>query len=462
MAPILNSELFLIADGSSYLVYAPLRRCVMRLNPENVNLLVRLQKGEFGETETKTDFFGCLVNNGIINGRPEEPPVASTGRGYAPVRTTLLLTTRCNLACRYCYAAGREPGLVMPEQVGRAALDYVAANCRQKGLKKLEVGFHGGGEPTMAWKELMGLATYAKEVASRNQLELRLGLATNACFCEKKARWIAAHFSNVNISLDGPPRIQDAMRPRKDGAPSSSMIRNTLRVFDECKTPYSFQSTITRETVREMPAIVRYLARHTRPGMLKFEPVSDCGRFCGQTDHIPCGHEFARFFNQAYEEGRRLRLPVAFSGVRLLGAKLSCFCGAFAEPFAVTPEGFVSACYEAFSCASSYADMFLFGRWNESSRGFSIDYEKLERLRRRNVYNLKPCSRCFCKYSCAGDCATRNFRHFNGKDLFTVGARCDAIREITRYQLSKMTNGPHTQPYRQRLADDYHEKAECG
>jgi uncharacterized protein len=462
MPPILNSELFLIPDRSSYLVYAPLRGCVMRLAPENVNVLVRIQKGDCGEAETKTEFFQCLVNNGIIDGSPEVPPVSSTGRGYAPVRTTLLLTTRCNLACRYCYAAGREPGLVMSEQVGRAALDYVAANCKQRGLKKLEVGFHGGGEPTMAWKELTALAIYAKEVALRNELELRLGLATNGCFSEAKARWIASHFANVNISLDGPPRIQDAMRPRKGGGRSSSIISNALRVFDECKTPYAFQSTITRETAREMPAIVGYVARHTRPQMLKFEPVSDCGRFCGQGDQIPCGQEFAQFFNQAYEVGRSLRLPVAFSGVRLLGGKLSCFCGAFAEPFAVTPEGFVSACYEAFSCASSYADMFLFGRWDDSSNRFSIDHDKLERLRSRSVYNLEPCSRCFCKYSCAGDCPTRNFRYFHREDLFTVGARCDAIREITRYQLSEMINGAHAQPNPQRLRDDYYEKEECG
>ena len=159
MAPVLNSELFLIPNGSSYMVYAPLRRCVMRLAPENVNLLVRIQKGDYGDAETKTEFFQSLVSHGIINGPAEAPPAAAAGRSYSPVRTTLLLTTRCNLACRYCYAAGRGPELVMSERIGRAALDYVADNCKQKGLKKLEVGFHGGGEPTMAWKELTALAT---------------------------------------------------------------------------------------------------------------------------------------------------------------------------------------------------------------------------------------------------------------------------------------------------------------
>ena len=53
MAPVLNSELFLIPNGSSYLVYAPLRRCVMRLAPEKVNLLVRRVFGSSSEKLTE-------------------------------------------------------------------------------------------------------------------------------------------------------------------------------------------------------------------------------------------------------------------------------------------------------------------------------------------------------------------------------------------------------------------------
>jgi uncharacterized protein len=436
----LNSELFLIPDGDGYLVYAPLRKALMRVTADHVNLLARLAQGQTRDGDTETDFYQGLVKAGIIGGPPEVQPATFLGRSFNPVRVTLFLTTQCNLACKYCYAADGRPGLVMKEEIGRAALDYVAANSKLKGLTFLEVGFHGGGEPTMAWDELVALTSYAEELAAKHSLKLRVGLATNGCLDEAKARWIAAHFSTVNVSLDGPPRIQNLMRPRKGGGQSWPRIRRTLKIFDEGKTPYAFQATITRATVREMPAIVRFMARHTHPRTVKFEPVTNCGRFAGRGDEIPSPQDFAHYYNQAFELARSLKLQVSFSGIRLSGNPLTCFCGAFGEPFSVTPEGYVSACFETFCGTSAYADLYLFGRWDETRGTFRIEREKLERLRRRNVYELEPCSRCFCKYSCAGDCATRNFRHFGGDDLFRVGARCEVIRESTRQHLVQAVN----------------------
>ncbi len=335
---------------------------------------------------------------------------------------------------------------VMDERVGRAAIDYAAANARARGKKTLDVGFHGGGEQTLAFELLVALTAYAREVATRNGLGLRATLGTNGCFSEARAEWLAGNFSEVCISFDGPPRIQDYARPLRNGGPSSPLVRRTVRVFDRAKLLYSFQATVTRDTVGEMPAIVRYFARHTHPFMVKFEPVSDCGRFYGRGDQIPPGGEFARSFNEAYEVARRLRVDLAFSGIRLWGAGHSCFCGAFCEPFAVTPDARVSACYEAYSADAPYADRFLFGCYDADRGTFSFDMAKLKALRQRNVYGLQPCARCFCKYSCAGDCPTRNFRASKTTDLRIVGARCEAIREITRYRLARYVDTQERKP----------------
>jgi len=215
------------------------------------------------------------------------------------------------------------------------------------------------------------------------------------------------------------------------------MVRRSLRIFEDGGLPYAIQSTVTRDTVDDMSTIVRHFARHIRPTMVKFEPVSDCGRFQGKPDQIPDGKEFARSFGQADAVAREKGLKLAFSGLRLWGEGVSHFCGAFGEPFAVTPDGRVSACYEAYSEEAPFAEQFLFGRYDEEASRFTFDLNKLERLRRRNVYTLDPCRKCFCKYSCGGDCATRNFRATRSTDLGVVGARCDAIREISRHRLER-------------------------
>ena len=436
MSVTLNTELFLIPNGGTYLVYAPRRDYVMRLDAASVNLLTRLKRGRPRKADADTDLVKALKQAGIINGKKETPPSTAVGTPYAPTRVTLLLTNRCNLGCRYCYAGRQTGDMVMPEQLGKAAIEYAATNCVKRGKKVLELGIHGGGEATTAWHELVTFLEYGKEIAAANSLDLRAGLATNAVMSTAKAEWIAANVSNVNVSLDGPPRIQDAMRPTRAGKPTSGVIRRTLKILEEHDTRYGIQSTVTTDTVADMPRIVAYFARYTKPALVKFEPVSDCGRYHGHRDQIPSGYDFARYFNQAYEVGARKGLHVAFSGIRLFGPGLSYFCGAFGEPFAVTPDGFVSACYEAYSADAPFAETFLFGRYDERKRSFAIDKRKLEGLRKRNIYTLPACKKCFCRYSCAGDCATRNFRHSGRDDLSASGARCDAIREITRYRLA--------------------------
>jgi len=437
MSPKLNTEFYVIPANGCYLGYAPLRRLVMTLSSEDVNLLVRLKAGRPRKPDLESLLIKSLKAVGIIDGPPEQKPASLVGASYLPTRVTLFLTNRCNLGCRYCYAGGQTETEVMDEDVGRAAIDYTIGNCKKRNEKILNIGFHGGGEPTMAWEQLVSLVGYAKRAAKRHRLELRTGMSSNACFSESRALWIAKNLSYISVSIDGPPRIQDRLRPMKNGHKSSPHVMRSLKILDKYGLKYSFQSTITDEVVRHMPDIVRYFARYTHPQFVKFEPVSDCGRFFGMSRRIPKGKVFARYFNEAYKVARRLGVNLSFSGLRLWGTAVSYFCGAFAEPFSVTPDGYVSACYEAYSSETPHSQIFHFGRFDREQGKFTFNLKKLDRLRQRNVYNLQPCKRCFCKYSCGGDCATRNFRIAGLANLKVVGARCEAIREITRFRLYK-------------------------
>ncbi len=436
----LNTELFLIPDGNDYLVYAPLRFSVMKVSAQHANLLTRLKRGRPRKHDRSSDLVKALLKAGVVNGTPESKPPTCVGQTYMPTSVTLLLTNRCNLACTYCYAGGQTQDLVMPVSLGRAAIAYIAANCKRRNQEVMEIGFHGGGEPTMAWEELTGLTQYAQKVAKKEGLKLRSGVATNGCLTTEKAEWIAHNLSYVNISLDGPPRLHDRQRPMRNGRPSSNRIRQTLRILEAADTPYGLQATMTKDSVHEMPAIVRYFARYTKPNVVKFEPVCACGRYRGQRNRIPLDKLFARFFNEAYEVGKRLGLDVSFSAIRGFDRPISVFCGAFAEPFVITPDGYVSACYEAFSADAPYAKTFFLGHFDRESQRFHVDKKKLERLRKRNIYTLQRCKHCFCKYTCAGDCATRTFRHHGQVDLALAGARCEAIREITRYRLENLVD----------------------
>lgn len=328
----------------------------------------------------------------------------------------------------------------MPVGIGKDAIALAADNCRKRGLPVLSLGFHGGGEPTEAWDELVKLVEFARETCRTMNLKLELGVATNGCLSDEKADWLVGNASSINVSLDGPPDIQQKNRPMRDGNDSTGRILRFLGKLERAGVHYGLQATVTSEAIHRMPEIVHFVAANTRSTLLKFEPACTCGRFTGHDAEVPGQEDFARGFNKAFDEGVRLGIRVIFSGVRPHAGVQTTFCGAFCEPFAVTPEGRVSACFEVYDTRSPYAETFLIGHYNGENRSFVIDPEKMERLRARTVFNMPACQHCFCKYMCAGDCATRSFRFHGRHDLHAAGGRCETIRNIARHQLGYLVS----------------------
>lgn len=438
--PFSHAELFAIPESSGdTIVFAPLHGLALRLSPLQLNLLIRVRNGQGTAADLSSPLIRALLDAGLDKEVP--PPLSSvcaTSDEFRPRRLTLLLTTACNLRCIYCYAGSHSCVTTMPVDLGKAAIDELFRLASESGHHQVDVGFHGGGEPTCAWDELTTLVDYARAQSESTGITCGLGIATNGCLHPAKAAWIGTNFNNVNLSLDGPPRLHDRQRPKADGKASSPFLRRTMRELEKANCPYACQATVTADTVTAMPDIVRYVSRHTRATELKFEPVMPEGQFRDADERVPTAERFAQYFDAAHSLGLRLGLKVVFSALRIFGPPQTCFCGAFDTPFNVTPDGFLSACYETFLGSSEYQDAFIFGRYLADERRFAIDKEKLQSLRQRHLMNLPSCRECFCKYACAGDCASRNFHHFGKPDLYAVGARCELIRAIIQRQLQRI------------------------
>jgi uncharacterized protein len=437
----LDDEVYMLPDGEAHLLFVPRRGCVLRTDANGVNLLVRLRERRATAEDLASRQFQTLVEAGVVNGEPLPPLPTPEGMPYAPTAVTLFLTNRCSLACRYCYAGGQSPDLLLDPRIAQTAIDRVMANATAAGRKRFTVGFHGGGEPTAAWPELVAAVEYATRTAEERGLRVTLGLTTNGCFTEEQARWIAKRFPHVSVSCDGPPDLQDTNRPWRGGGSSSEVLWRNVRILDELHCPYSFQCTVTREMAPRMPEIVRYLCEHGKPKTIKLEPVSVVGRFQGHSSDVPEYAAFATWFDEAFAVAHAAGVIVDFPSFRLAGPPQSTFCGTCQSPFSITPDGLVSACYEACWAGAAHADRLIIGRYNADTNGFVIHEARLAQLRRRNVNNLEGCRDCFCKYACAGDCPVRNWRASEGAGVLDTGARCDLIRAIGKSFLRRLLDG---------------------
>jgi len=425
------AEVFVLPVGESgYVVYAPLRRVALIGNSELVRFLRGLQAGQ-ENAGAAPEMAGFLRSCGILGEREERRPDGGPAGVPRPTAATLLLTSACNLRCRYCYAAaGDRPPEYMQPETARRAIDFVAANAVAAGAGSFEVNYHGAGEPTQHRRLLQESHIYAREVAQSRGLRLRSSITTNGVLAEALRAWIVAHLDGAILSFDGLPEVQDANRRFPSGKGSSGLVLATMRAFESAGFRYSIRMTATAGTVSRLAQSVAYICRRFRPRAIQVEPLYRMGRGRGEAD-AETGAFIEGFRAARRTSGKAARL-LRFSGARL-GLATNRFCGVANDNFCVSPGGNISACHEVASERQTWAERFFYGRPSAGASGYDFDEEVYAALRARTVDRLEYCGGCFAKWSCAGDCYHKAL-HSDPAEFAGAG-RCEIIRALTKDQI---------------------------
>ena len=425
------TELFVIPlDESQYLIYAPLRRAALGGNAALVGFLRNWHEGA-AAGDIAPEVLNFLHSSGIIGSPAGEPPATALSGPPRPLTATLLLTSACNLRCRYCYAAsGESPAAFMQPETAHRAIDFVAGNAAAAHAASFEVAYHGAGEPTQHWTLLQESHLYARRVARAKGLRLRGSLTTNGVLNPGQRAWIASHLDSATVSFDGLPEVQDSSRPRASGEGSSAAVLATLRAFDGAGFRYSLRMTATAESVTLLPQSVAFVCRRFRPRAIQVEPVYRMGR---GRDAVSA--ETAAFI-EAYRAARRTSTKAArllrFSGARV-GTVTNRFCGVAHDNFCVSPAGNVSACHEVADEHQPWAERFIYGRPSATGSGYDFDEPVYTFLRAQTVDHREHCHDCFAKWNCAGDCYHKSLHAESAE--FEGAGRCEISRELTKDQL---------------------------
>jgi radical SAM protein with 4Fe4S-binding SPASM domain len=104
----------------------------------------------------------------------------------------------------------------------------------------------------------------------------------------------------------------------------------------------------------------------------------------------------------------------------------------------LTLDGWISCCDMMNSGEGFFAEMFpelLYGKYDKETKTIEYFPERIEKIRTRNIYNLKECQNCPALKHCAGGCI--------GSSLMTSGEFYGINRDycaITKYLFKKL---PH-------------------
>lgn len=164
-----------------------------------------------------------------------------------PGLLALSVTSDCNLRCRYCYARGGESSASMSWSTARRAVDVMAES-----FGGFKIQFTGG-EPILNLALIERTVNYLGELG----LDVPCQVQTNATLInpELAGRLLSLKIG-IGVSLDGPPSVNDLLRPFPDGRGSTRSVLNGIIVLKEAGIRIGATSVLSKDNAGALAGIV--------------------------------------------------------------------------------------------------------------------------------------------------------------------------------------------------------------
>ena len=329
-----------------------------------------------------------------------------------PLSTMVLnVTSKCNLACAYCYEYGEDrladmSATKMPrfldETTARQSVDFMF---ERAGSNEIVYLTFFGGETLLNFKVLQSTLAYARQQAATRGKHVEFSLTTNGTLLRPEIiEWLAENDVAVTISIDGPKEMQDRFRVFHNGMGSYDVMAPKVKALLQRHTsrPIGARVTLTRQNL-DVIGIFRHLTEEIGFRDVGFAPVTtadnrghaieDDGfrRMLEQFDAL------AEEFLAAALEGRHH----GFSNVRDTleeihkGASKAYPCGAGMGLMGVATNGDVALCHR-FAGSDAH-------RLGTVTTG--IDAARQQQfVDAHHLADKTDCSKCWARPMCAGGC----------------------------------------------------------
>jgi len=339
----------------------------------------------------------------------------------------LLLTTKCNMDCVYCYGGkGRDKDLHggsynlkkedMSPEIGHAAVDYLlkTAAFRSSGHPG-GINFFGG-EPLLNLNTIRTIMEYAEDQSKKFSLDLpNFSITTNGTIISQEFIELCKRFKiAVQISFDGTPEAQNTLRPYQGGNGKSSydVCCESFKFLRKNRMKFRVRATLTKHNMQIMKVInnlERLGADHVHFAVVNADYIKDVtldekdidsvikefkmvseymlDRICTSKPFVKCNNLIALV--ETLQKKRKRTL---------------C-CGAGVGLVSLVPDGRLFLCHRF-----AGEDVFCVGHIQEgidflSRQGFIQDM---------HIDSHSMCLDCWCKDLCGGGCPYSNY-HYNDK-----------------------------------------------
>ena len=342
------------------------------------------------------------------------------------------LTERCNLRCRHCYQQRRKPREMsigeLKQQID-GATEMLRAWEEEYDISLSPSIHFTGGEPFL-YKGLWNVIGHARKIG------YTVAILTNGCLITKADADKAKAFgiSDIQISLEGPPEIHDAIR----GLGSFTAVVKGARLLIDAGNCVSSNMTLSRLNINSVEETAE-IAKNVGFSGIGFSRLVPCGNGKNLLDSLLDSQEI----KTAYQKILALNSPSfkVASGDPLAGV-ISGFrpspeselalsgCSAGFSGVTITSDGSVMPCRRIGIKIGNLRKTSLRRIWSTS--------KVLWQLRQRESYKGK-CGNCSLWPSCRG-CRAVAYAYSKTQgtpDLFADDPQCWMLRR----EKADLTNG---------------------
>ncbi len=373
-------------------------------------------KDKFLKTVTQMYNFSFLVEENL-----NEKELLNIARKELPKKPLLnvmylILTDKCNFACKYCFVEGNIKKdykfSSMNEATAKRAIDLFFLNINKKKLKKSQIIFYGG-EPLLNKDVFKFAVEYIQENQKKISFEHKhtMMIVTNGTFVDEElAVFFKKNDVEIGISLDGSKEINDQMRIKTDGKGTFEDIINAIEILRRHGIPFGISCTISTHNLDKLEEVSKWFVDYLKTESFDFNilidtldkknPKLNAEKVAKKL--ISC-HKIAR--DAGIGEGRISRKVGPFLREELYLTD----CAACDGQLIIAPDGEIGICH-AFIGNREY----FFTNVND----IEINEKSLENIEKNNYMiewtnrtpiNIKECWDCVALGICGGGCPYNSF-----------------------------------------------------
>ena len=333
----------------------------------------------------------------------------------------LIVTTNCNLACKYCYIENNVCNNYKEEnmsvETAHKAIDEFFEHLIAVNMKEAEIILYGG-EPLVNWSCVKEIAIYTRQKAVETGINVIVSMVTNGTLIDKeKAHILAKYDVRVGISIDGPKEVNDENRIyKKKNESVYDKVIESLKILNSESVNSGFSITISDYFINNKEQVLNWLQKIPVKGiaynLYHFSENDDTWKrtYEEQSDFLIQSFEKLSKEKNLIED-RQFR---KIESIKESKFKFSDCASVGCNQITIRPNGNISICH----CYSK-TDKYVIGNIYNMTFVEALDSSEAKFWKYRSPIFNEECLSCEGLFICGGGCPAQ------GEALFGTRSEID-------------------------------------